>query len=67
MNTEFIPMTASMHLKNRFDETAQALHRVRPNVTIADVNRIKDAMTALSSIVIFSAALTVLDELREAV
>jgi hypothetical protein len=56
-------VSASLRFRNEDDETVQFLHRIRPGITAAEVNNIRNGINFIGQEVIMSTALTVTEEL----
>jgi len=56
-------LSTSLRFRDESDDTVQFLHRIRPDITVAEVNNIRNGINFIGSEVIMSTALTVSEEL----
>jgi hypothetical protein len=58
-------LSSSLRFRDEDDATVQFLHRIRPDITAAEVNNIRNGINFIGSEVIMSTAMTVTEELTD--
>jgi len=57
------PLSSSLRFRDEEDDTIQFLHRIRPDITVAEVNNLRNGINFIGSEAIMSTALTLTEEL----
>lgn len=58
-------VSSSLRFRDVDDSTVQFLHRIRPDITVAEVNNIRNGINFIGQEVIMSTAMTVTEELTD--
>lgn len=58
-------VSSSLRFRNEDDITVQFLHRIRPGITAAEVNNLRNGINFIGEEILMSSALTVTEELTD--